>query len=75
MKSFRIFMMVAMVAVMATITGCCGGGTETVVVEKQMTAPSVSVGDELPKLQDAKDKGILTDEEFEAAKQKLLKGE
>ena len=68
--------MFAMVVFMATLTCCCcGGGTATVVVAKQLTAPSVSVGDELLKLQEAKDEGILTDEEFEAAKQKLLEGE
>jgi hypothetical protein len=72
MKLFRIFMLIAMVAFLVTVTGCCGGGTDTVVVEKQMTAPPVSVGDELLKLNDAKEKGVLTAEEFEAAKKKIL---
>jgi hypothetical protein len=71
MKLFRIFILIAMVAFLATVTGCCGG-TDTVVVEKQMTAPPVSVGDELLKLNDAKEKGVLTTEEFESAKKKLL---
>jgi hypothetical protein len=74
MKTFRIFMMITMIAFLVTITGCCcGGGTDTVVVEKEVAAPQVNVGDELLKLQQAKDQGTITEEEFEAAKKKLLK--
>ena len=74
MKTFRIFMMVVIVAFLVTVTGCCcgGGGTDTVVVEKEVAAPQVNVGDELLKLQQAKDQGTITDEEFETAKKKLL---
>jgi hypothetical protein len=66
-------MIIATIAFLATVTGCCcGGGTDTVVVEKQTTIPPQSVGDELLKLQEAKEKGILTDKEFEKEKQKVL---
>lgn len=39
-----------------------------------MQAPSASEADELAKLADLRDKGILTEAEFEAKKQKILQG-
>jgi hypothetical protein len=56
---------------------CCGGGTDektTTIIEKQpvSTAP---LGDELIKLQEAHDKGALSDKEYEDAKARLLKGQ
>jgi hypothetical protein len=80
MKLFRILMAVTIVIFLLVLSGCCcGGGTDKVVVEHQ-TAPAQatdgsgggSVGDEVLKLQEAKEKGALTDEEFEGAKKKLL---
>ena len=76
-------MIIAIFGFLATVTGCCcGGGTDTVVVEKQVaappasappaSAPPVSVGDELLKLNETKEKGIITEEEFETQKKKVL---
>ena len=60
-----------------TLGGCCCGGngeTKTTVIEKQpvSTAP---LGDELIKLKEARDKGALSEKEYEDAKAKLLKGQ
>ena len=51
---------------------CCGGDTETKIIEKQpvSTAP---LGEELIKLKEAHEKGAVSDEEYEKAKEKLLK--
>jgi hypothetical protein len=48
------------------------GGGATPVVTAPTTAPSTNITDELAKLADLKTQGVLTDEEFAAAKQKLL---
>jgi hypothetical protein len=70
-----------LVLFMATLlAGCCGGGSKktqapppsTTVVTPPAT-PS-SVGDELLKLKEAYDKGAMTQEEYEKAKEKILQG-
>jgi hypothetical protein len=48
------------------------GGGATPVATEPTTAPSTNITDELAKLADLKTQGVLTDEEFAAAKQKLL---
>ena len=51
---------------------CCGGDTETKVIEKQPVS-SAPLGEELIKLQEAHDKGALSDKEYEDARERLLK--
>lgn len=74
--------MVVMLALIVPMAGCCcGGGSsggsseksteKTTVVEKQPVNVT-PLGDELLKLQEAHEKGALTDQEYEAAKAKLL---
>jgi len=48
------------------LTGCGGGGAEII-------ASSTTLGQELIDLQDAYDKGVITKEEFDKTKKKLLK--
>jgi len=66
--------MLAMVMVTVLCLGgcCCGGDTETKIIEKQpvSTAP---LGEELIKLKEAHEKGAMSDEEYQKAKEKLLK--
>jgi hypothetical protein len=64
-------LILVMFALLVPMGGCCGG-TDTTVVEKQPIRET-SLGDELLKLKDAQDKGIITADEFETAKAKLLK--
>ena len=56
------------------LAGCCGGGTETVVVEKPMEG-GATTGQQLQDLKAAHDQGALTDEEYEQQKEKILKAE
>lgn len=71
------FMM--MIAAALLLGGCCcgggGGGSDKVVIEQKPTATPVSLGDELLKLHKARELGVLTDEEFAAAKKKLMEQE
>ena len=52
------------------LTACCGGGTETIVVPAE-SGPTA--GQELQDLKAANDQGAITDEEFDKAKEKVLK--
>ncbi len=74
MKHLKLCNMLLIALVALTLSGCCCGGDakETTVVEKQpvSTAP---LGEELIKLQEAHEKGAMTDQEYEAAKKNLLK--
>jgi hypothetical protein len=61
---------------MSILAGCCcgGNGETTTVIEKQPVS-TTPLGDELIKLQEAHEKGALSDKEYEDAKAKLLKGQ
>ena len=77
MKIARVFSLITLIAQAVSLAGCCCGGdttTETRIIEKQpiQTNP---LGDELIKLKDASDKGAMTEQEYEDAKAKLLKGQ
>lgn len=67
------------------LASCCGGGKkETVVVPSEGTVKetvivkpesSATTGKQLQDLKEAHDKGAITDEEFEKAKEKILTAE
>ena len=63
-----------LVVLLVVLSGCCCGGTdtETKIIEKQPVS-SAPLGEELIKLQEAHDKGALSDKEYEDAKERLLK--
>ena len=63
-----------LLALLVVLSGCCCGGsdTETKIIEKQPISSS-PLGEELIKLQEAHDKGALSDKEYEDAKERLLK--
>jgi hypothetical protein len=73
--------------VTAFLTGCCGGGKkETVVVVPEDSGSKETVivspegggatsGKQLQDLKAAHDQGAITDEEYEKAKEKILKAE
>lgn len=79
MRLSHTLLLCAFCALLLTLGGCCCGGgggetkTSTTVIEKQpvSTAP---LGDELIKLQEAHEKGAISDKEYENAKARLLKG-
>lgn len=50
--------------------GCCGGGST---VKNESTTTTTTLGDELKALKDAYDQGIITEKEYNASKEKLIK--
>lgn len=75
-SGIRIFLFVVFTGFVVILSGCCGGDTTT--VEKQpiviQPAPGASptVGSELQSLDDAYKKGLITKEQYDDAKKKLL---
>jgi hypothetical protein len=53
---------------------CCGGDTETKIIEKQPVSEA-PLGEQLIKLQEAHDKGAMSDEEYQKARENLMKGQ
>jgi len=76
MKSLKVFLCITISALLlVAVTGCCCGGgssSSTTVVEKQ-PVDTTPLGEQLIKLKEAHEKGAMSDEEYETARQKLLK--
>ena len=72
MKKRLSFLILASILLVIFLTGCCGGGGKTKVVAE--TTKVTTTGQELQDLQKAKDKGAITEKEYETAKKKILKG-
>ena len=58
------------------LAGCCGGDTTTVkepiIVSPGPATTAPTVGQELQSLEDAYKKGVITKEQYEEAKKKIL---
>ncbi len=63
-------------AVVILLAGCCGGGSTTVEKTPVVVTPSSgtapTVGQELQSLDEAYKKGVITKEQYEEAKKKIL---
>lgn len=59
-----------MLVLMIGLGGCCGGGST---VKNKSTTTTTTLGDELKALRDAYDQGIITEDEYNASKEKLIK--
>ena len=70
MKLTRALAAVLMVVVWLNLWGCCGGSKEVVVPQAQTT--TTTLGKELQDLDEAYKKGAITQEQYEAAKKKIL---
>lgn len=74
--SNRILALVLLVGFLATLSGCCGGSTKTVEKQPVVISPpsgaSPTVGQELQSLEDAYKKGLITKDQYEETKKKLL---
>ena len=69
---FMRALVVAMVfAVIVGFSGCCGGGSE--VKAETKTTTTTTLGQELKDLEDAYQKGIISEKQYNEAKEKLLK--
>ena len=77
MNFLRAVIVALVVIVGLSFVGCCGGSKETKETERvivpQSTVPTL--GKQLEDLEAAYKKGVITKEEFEAAKKKLLEQE
>ena len=62
---FRLFLFISML----TLSGCWGGGAKNVYVNRTTT-----VGQELSDLQQAYQKGAITEDEYNTERRKLLRG-
>ena len=65
----KIFVYIAAAAGMALLSGCAAAAFNKVEME---SVRNVSVGEELIKLQEAHEKGIINDSEYAQAKAKVL---
>ncbi len=52
------------------VAGCCGGGSN---VKSKTTNLSTTLGQELSDLQKAYEQGVITEQQYREAKEKLLK--
>lgn len=62
-------LMLAMMTVAALFMTGCGGGTE---VKSEQSNYSTTLGQELKDLEDSYKKGIITQKQYEEAKEKLI---
>ena len=75
----KLTAMVLLVGFLAVLSGCCGGSSTTT-VEKQpvvIQAPpgaSPTVGQELQSLDEAYKKGLITKDQYDETKKKILEG-
>jgi hypothetical protein len=70
MKSARVLVAVLIVVAGLNLWGCCGGSKEVVVPQSQTT--TTTLGQELQDLDEAYKKGAITQEQYEAAKKKII---
>ncbi len=68
MRRLRVLAMIILIPFGAGLAGCGGGGAE---VKSHTT--STTVGQELMDLESAYKKGVITEKEYESAKEKILK--
>jgi hypothetical protein len=66
---FRAFFVVLIIFLAANLGGCCGGSD----VRTENKSISTTLGGELKDLRDAYDQGIISEKEYNAAREKLLK--
>lgn len=73
MKHKLSFLALTFILLAIFLTGCCGGGKETKVVNE--STKTITTGQELQDLKKAKDEGAISEKEYEMAKEKILKKE
>jgi len=69
-KFFKAGLMGFLIILAVGLGGCCGGGST---VKNESTTTTTTLGDELKALKDAYDQGIITEKEYNASKEKLIK--
>jgi len=69
-KFFKAGLMGLLIILGVGLGGCCGGRST---VKNESTTTTTPLGDELKALKDAYDQGIITEKEYTASKEKLIK--
>lgn len=69
-RFFKVGLVGMMIVLVVGLGGCCGGGST---VKNESTTTTTTLGDELKALKDAYDQGIITEKEYNASKEKLIK--
>ena len=65
MKTIKTLAIILLFALCTLAAGCGGGSTE-------VRATSTTIGQELTDLQQAREQGVISEEEFEKAKKRIL---
>jgi len=63
---------VVMVALAASLSGCCGGGTKEVKQTSPVNVETKSSGEQLMDLQKAKESGAITEKEYNKMRQDII---
>ncbi len=67
MRRLRVLAMIILIPFGAGLTGCFGGGADI-----ESTTSTTTMGQELMDLESAYKKGVITKEEYESAKERIL---
>jgi hypothetical protein len=70
-KVFRVWFIGMMIVFAACLGGCCGGGSPT--VKTETTTSTTTLGEELKDLKEAYDKGIISEQEYNESKERIIK--
>lgn len=66
--------LVLSISLVAWVSGCCGGGSTTEVKSQSVTtSTSTTLGNELEDLKQAYEKGVISEKEYNEAREKLIK--
>jgi hypothetical protein len=69
-KLFKTGLVGIMIMLAVGLGGCCGGGST---VKNESTTTTTTLGDELKALKDAYDQGIITEQEYNTSKERIIK--
>ena len=70
-KVFRVWFIGMMIVFAGCFGGCCGGGSHT--VKTETTTSTTTLGEELKDLKEAYDKGIISEQEYNESKERIIK--
>jgi hypothetical protein len=68
----RMAAVIVMVALAASLSGCCGGGTKEVRETSPVNVETKSSGEQLMDLQKAHESGAISDKEYNQMRQDII---
>ena len=72
MKGSRVAGVVVMVALAASLSGCCGGRSKEIKQTSPVNVETKSSGEQLMDLQKAKESGAITEKEYNKMRQNII---